>query len=114
MCISTSRPDALVGPTLVRGVLQGEGDIGEVMELTAWIFALADRLERHELTNQGPITLRDGSRFPDVELAVKTMLADLAHQHALAASRRFQDPLLDQRHRELMADFQHLREQLAS
>jgi hypothetical protein len=82
--------------------------------LTAWIFELADRLERQEFTNLGPITLRDGSRFSDTECAIKIMLADLAHQDGLAANQRFQDPLLDQRHRELMADFQHLREQLAN
>jgi hypothetical protein len=72
-------------------------------ELTAWISALAGRLERQELANLGPITLRDGSRFDDTERAVRIMLADLQHHDMLPATQR--------RH-ELLADFQDLREQL--
>jgi hypothetical protein len=73
-----------------------------VSELTAWIAALAGRLERHELASLGSITLRDGSRFDDTEQAVKIMLADLNHL----------DRLLVERRQDLLDDFRHLRKQL--
>jgi hypothetical protein len=80
-------------------------------ELAAWIAALAGRLERHELANLGPITLQNGSRFADTELAVRIVLADLDHHDMLPAAQR-QDPLVAQRRHELLGDFQYLRERL--
>jgi hypothetical protein len=71
-------------------------------ELAAWIAALAGRLERHEFAYLGPITLRDGSRLSDTELAVRIMLADLDHL----------DRLLVERRQDLLDDFRHLREML--
>jgi hypothetical protein len=48
--------------------------------------------------------LRNGSQLSDTELAVKIMLADLAHIEALMAERR----------QEILDEFQHLRRQLGS
>jgi hypothetical protein len=73
-----------------------------VSGLTAWIAALDGRLERHEFAYLGSITLRDGSRLPDTEQAVRIMLADLNHLDRLLAERR----------QDLLDDFRHLREQL--
>jgi hypothetical protein len=74
-----------------------------MVSLEGWIEELRDSLQRGEFAGRGPITLRDGSRLPDTELAVRVMLADLDHL----------DMLLIERRQDLLDDFQHLREQLA-
>jgi hypothetical protein len=82
-----------------------------VSELTAWIAALAGRLERHELASLGSITLRDGSRFDDTEQAVRIMLADLQHHDTLPTAQRQNVRVTQSRH-ELLTDFRYLRELL--
>jgi hypothetical protein len=73
-----------------------------MVSLATWIEELRGGLERGELAGCGRITLRDGSRLPDTELAVRIMLADLDHI----------DRLLVERRQELLDDFRHLRVQL--
>jgi hypothetical protein len=73
-----------------------------IVSLAAWIEQLRGNLQRGELAGRGPITLRDGSRLSDTELAVRVMLADLDHLDRLLAERR----------QDLLDDFRHLREQL--
>jgi hypothetical protein len=75
-----------------------------MVSLEVWIAEFRGNLQRGELAGRGPITLRDGSRFADTELAARIMLADLDHL----------DTLLVERRQELLDDFRHLREQLAS
>ncbi len=84
--------------------------------LEVWMEELRSPLQRGGLAARGPITLRDGSQLPDTELAARIMLADLAHLDALLPAR-YPDPpdrQIARRRRSLLADFQHLRAQLAS
>ncbi len=87
-----------------------------MVDVETWISNLRGCLDRGELAGHGPITLRDGSRLPDAELAVRLLLADLAHLDALPPARYPDppDPQIARRRRELLVDFQHLRAQLAS
>jgi hypothetical protein len=57
-----------------------------------------------ECTGHGRIALRDDSQLPDTEPAVRIMLADLTHIEALVAERR----------QEILGDFRHFPNQLAS
>ena len=74
-----------------------------MVSLEVWIEDLHHRLKRGDFARRGPITLRNGSRFHDTELAVRIMLADLAHIEEVMVDRR----------QDLLNDFQHLRDQLA-
>ena len=84
--------------------LDNVGGDGAMVSLEVWIEDLRHRLERGDFAGRGSVTLRDGSRLLDTELAVRIMLADLDHL----------DTLLVERRQDLLDDFQHLREQLAS
>jgi hypothetical protein len=75
-----------------------------MVSLEVWIEQLRGDLQRGELAGRGPITLRDGSQLPDTAMAARIMLADLDHL----------DRLLVERRQDLLDDFRHLREQLAS
>jgi hypothetical protein len=79
-----------------------------MVSLDVWIEQLRDRLQRAEFAGRGPIVLRDGSRLPDTELAVRVMLADLDHLDILPVD----DWLSLDRRQDVLDDFQHLREQL--
>jgi hypothetical protein len=83
-----------------------------MMSLEVWIEQLRDGLKRGGggFASRGPVTLRDGSRLPDTELAIRVMLADLDHLHALPVD----DWLTLARRQDLLDDFRHLRAQLAS
>jgi len=81
--------------------------------LEVWIEQLRDRLERGELAGRGPIMLLDGSRFPTTELAVKILLADLAHLAELPPDSS-PAAVLAERRQQVLNELQHLRGQMAT
>jgi hypothetical protein len=81
--------------------------------LKAWIDELRDRLERGELGRFGVVELRDGSHSLTLEQAVRIMLADLAYLDDPATAHHPASSL-SWRRQCLLADFQYLRDRLAS
>ena len=84
---------------------------GVPASLEVWIEGLRDRLDRGGLAHRGPIELRDGCRFPSVELGARIMLADLEHFEDLPRAER-EHPRTLARRRPLLDEFAALRERL--
>ena len=84
---------------------------GVPASLEVWIEGLRDRLDRGGLAHLGPIELRDGCRFPSVELGARIMLADVELFRAMNPAER-ELPHCRARRVYLAAKLRRLRERL--